>query len=332
MSATGAGGSWPLVAVLGGSGFVGGAVTAALARRPIRLRTVGRQPQAIPADAWADIEVRCADLTVRSELEAAVAGADAVVHLLMHTAGWREASGNAASERVNVGVMRDLVEVLQAGWAAGRPPTVLFAGSTSQVGLPDRVPIDGTEPDRPTTTYDRQKHAAEHLLKSATAAGVLRGVSLRLPTVYGDSPKGRLRGRGVVATMVRRAFAGEALTLWNDGTVERDLLYVHDAADAFLAALDHAGALAGRHWLLGTGRGERLGDVLRMIAELVSIHSGCPPVPVVTVAPPALATPTDMHSIVVDSSMFRTATGWRPRIPLRTALRRTVAAFDQPGG
>ncbi|WP_089157707.1 NAD-dependent epimerase/dehydratase family protein [Micromonospora sp. NBS 11-29] len=319
-----AGGGRPLVAVLGGSGFVGAAVVEALARRPIRLRTTGRRPQSVPPGAVADIEVSSADLTDRAALEAAVADADTVVHLLMHTAGWREADDDPDVERVNVGVMRDLVEILGE---SGRPTPVLFAGSTSQAGLPERMPLDESAPDRPTTAYDRQKHAAEQVLKAATAAGRVRGVSLRLPTVYGDSPRGSLNGRGVVSTMVRRAFVGQELTLWNDGTVERDLLYVHDAADAFVAGIDHADALAGRHWLLGTGCGVPLGDVLRTVADLVGDRLGRPPVPVVCVPPPDLATDTDMHSVAIDSSRFRAATGWRPRVPLDVALRRCVDAF-----
>nr|WP_232343980.1 NAD-dependent epimerase/dehydratase family protein [Actinoplanes awajinensis] len=327
-----AGADRPLVVVLGGSGFVGAAVVEALARRPIRLRTAGRRPQSAPAGAVAQIEVRSADLTARRELEAVVAGADAVIHLLMHTAGWREAASDPASERVNVGVARDLVGVLRERRGTAPPPTVVFAGSTSQAGVPQRLPLDGSEPDRPTTTYDRQKHAAEQVFKAATAAGSVRGVSLRLPTVYGDSPRGRLTGRGVVSTMVRKAFAGEELTLWNDGTVQRDLLYVHDAADAFLAGLDHVDLLAGGHWPLGTGRGVPLGDVLRTIADLVAARSGRPPVPVVCVPPPDVATATDMHSIVIDASGFRAATGWRPRVPLHTALRRCVDAFARDAG
>jgi nucleoside-diphosphate-sugar epimerase len=329
VNAAGPGGDWPLIAVLGGSGFIGAAVVEALARRPIRLRTAGRRPQPVPTGAVAEVEVLCADLTARDGLEAAVAGADTVVHLLMHTADWREAAGNPAAERVNVGVMRDLVELLGQ---SRRPPAVLFAGSTSQAGLPERMPLDGTEPDRPTTAYDLQKQAAEQVLKAATAAGLIRGVSLRLPTVYGDSPQGRLNGRGVVSTMVRKAFAGEELTLWNDGTVERDLLYVHDAAGAFLAGIDHADVLAGRHWLIGTGRGVPLGDVLRTIADLVGARLRRSPVPVVCVPPPDLATATDMHSAVIDSSRFRAATNWRPRVPLHTALRRCVEAFDENAG
>lgn len=304
----------PLITVLGASGFVGSAVLAALAERPVTVRAVARRPAAVSSTGRADFETRTADLTVPGNLSAAVAGADAVVNLVLDAAGWRGADP-FASARVNVGVMRDLLDCLRAS-PRRRPPVVAFAGSVSQVGLVFKTPIDGTEPDRPQTVYDRQKQAAENLLKRASRAGVVRGLSLRLPTVFG----GGGADRGVLATMARRALAGESIDMWHDGTVERDLLHVRDVADAFVAALDHADSLTGRHWLLGRGRSEPIGEVFRTIAELASAHTGRPPVPVVSVPPPAGAPRTDFASVAVDATAFRSVTGWRPRLPLREAL------------
>jgi nucleoside-diphosphate-sugar epimerase len=331
-------GSRPLVVVLGASGFVGSAVTAALAGRPVRLRTVARRRAAVPAGAVAEIESVGVDLTVGGAVGEAVAGADAVIHLVLHSGGWRGADQDPDSERTNVGVVRELVRALRG---SRRPrPVVVFAGSTSQVGLPPRLPIDGTEVDHPVTAYDRQKQAAEKLLLAATAGGSLRGVSLRLPTIFGPVPTpAAVEGhptvttpaRGVVAAMARQALAGQPLTMWADGAIERDLLYVDDAAEAFATALSRADDLAGRHWLLGTGNGVRLRDLFPMIAELVAEHTGQPAVPVVSAPPPPGAAPTDGHSVVVDSSAFRSATGWRSTVPLREGLRRTVTALAASG-
>lgn len=79
--------------------------------------------------------------------------------------------------------------------------------------------------------------------------------------------------------------------MWHDGTVRRDLVHVEDIASAFAAALAHPDALAGRHWLLGAGRGDALGDVFRLIAGITSEHTGAPPVEVTSVQ--ALARPRD---------------------------------------
>ncbi|WP_051796983.1 NAD-dependent epimerase/dehydratase family protein [Catenuloplanes japonicus] len=319
----------PLIAVLGAAGFVGSAVLAALADRPVTVRAVSRRPAAVPAAGVAGFEVVTADLTREGEVAAAVDGAHAVINLVLDTSGWRGADGNGAAERVIVGVVRDLADA--AARARSDAPVVVFAGSASQVGRPRRLPVDGTEPDRPETVYDRQKLVAEALLDRATADGVVRGVTLRLPTVFGAARPGGGADRGVVSTMIRRAFAGEPLTMWHDGTVRRELLHVDDVADAFVAAIGHADTLSGRHWPLGDRHGEPVGDLFRTIAALVAAATGRPPVPVVSVPPPAAARPSDFHSMVVDASAFTAVTGWRPRVSLPEGLRRTVRELGRAG-
>jgi nucleoside-diphosphate-sugar epimerase len=310
----------PLVVVLGASGYIGSAVTAALATRPIRLRAVGRTTPAIPDNATADITTHTADLTDPESVAAAVKDADAVMHLVARTSGWREPGAEAQGERVNVGVMKDVLAAL--GEQAGKP-IVIYAGSTSQVGLPPTTRLDGTEPDHPETPFDRQKLAAERLL---LAEDGIRGISLRMPTAYGHSPTTGSVGNGVLTFMARRALAGEQITMWHDGTVRRDLLHVSDAAAAFVAALDHADALSGRFWLVGTGVGTPLGDVFRTISGLAAQHTGNGPVPVVSVPPPGAVSEADLRSVSVDATPFRTLTGWRPAADLTEALRATVAA------
>ncbi|GAA2246673.1 hypothetical protein GCM10010232_37370 [Streptomyces amakusaensis] len=318
----------PLVVVLGASGVVGTAVVAALTRRRVRLRAVARRRPMAPAGPHraVEVELRAADLTDPGELAEAVRGAHAVVNLVKHDGGWRAAEQDPGSERANVGVMRGLLAGLRADAVSGPPPAVVFSATVSQLGVPGPGPMLGSEPDRPVTAYDRQKLAAERLLKEATAEGLVRGVSLRLPTVFGEVPHSPSADQGVVSAMARRALAGQELTMWHDGTVLRELIHVTDVADAVTAALDHADALAGAHWLLGADRSVPLGEVLALVARAAAEHTGRPPVPVVRVTPPADAPEIDFTSVTVDSTPFRNVTGWRPRVPLRTAVKRTVAA------
>lgn len=269
-----------------------------------------------------------ADLTDREQLADAVADADVVLHLAKHSGNWREAGRDpAVSERVNVGVMRTLVDVLGTRPVARPAPLVVLAAASSQIGRPPERPMDGSEPDHPETEYDRQKLAAEHILKAATADGTVRGVSLRVATAFGHSPLSDVTDTGVVTTMMRRALADRPLTMWNDGTVVRDLSYVEDVAAAFLAALDRPDDLVGRHWLVGGGRHDRLGDVFRTVAESVAAHTGRPPVPVVSVHPPAESQVTDFWSVFIDTAPFESASGWSARTPLREGVDRTVAAL-----
>lgn len=312
------------VVVLGASGFIGSAVTAAFSRQAVRLRAVSRRPIPVPSAGLAAIETVAADVTDREQLRAAVAGADVVIDLVLQSGGWRAADLDpAGSDRVNVQAMRDLVDIV--GDPTGEaPPIVLYAGAVSQVGLPPDRPLDGSEMDRPVTTYDRHKLEAERVLADATKRGVVRGATLRLPTVYGASETGAV-DNGVVSMMARRALEGAPITMWHDGSVRRDVLHVDDVVSAFGAAADRIDAVAGRHWLIGSGRSTPLGEIFRIVADAAAHQNGWPPVAVTSVAPPDDALVTDFHSIAIDIAPFRSRTGWRPQVSLRDGIGRTVA-------
>ncbi len=304
------------VVILGASGFVGSAVLRAFAARPGQVRAVARRPVPVPAATVADVEVLTTDLTEPGAMAAAIDGADLVVHAVAYIAGastWRVGAGDTAAERINAGLAEDL--------AAAAPPglRVVYTGSTVQAGIPRAEVIDGSEPDEPAGEYGRHKLRAE----GALLAGELTATSVRLPTVFGYAPDSTAKDRGVVSSMIRRALAGEPLTMWHDGTVRRDLVYIGDVAAAICAAADHIDELAGRHWLLGTGVGAPLGEVFRTVADLAGAHTGVT-VPVVSVPPPDYADPNDFRSVTVDASAFRAVTGWAPAVSRDEALRRTV--------
>jgi nucleoside-diphosphate-sugar epimerase len=261
------------------------------------------------------------DLTDPAFAERAVDGADLVFHLICHRSpggSWQAVAGDPVAEAVNVGTVRTVVAALERGNDRGRAqgrPTVVLAGSSSQ---PERPGSPGASP------YDRHKSLAEGLLDRADAAGVLRAVTLRLSTVYGPAGAPPARDHGVVSAMVRRALAGEALTVWGDGSVLRDLLHVRDAARAFEAAGERPDALRGLRPVVGSGRPVRLDELFGRIARLVAEATGQPPVPVVRVPPPEGASAADRASALADPAEFGEAGGWSPRVGLTEGLRDTV--------
>jgi UDP-glucose 4-epimerase len=87
-----------------------------------------------------------------------------------------------------------------------------------------------------------------------------------------------------------------------DGTAVRDYLHVLDAADAFVAALEHGGPGGARRYNVGSGRGASVLDVVAA-AERVTGR----PVPVVH--RPAAAEPA---ALVCDPTRARTELGWQP--------------------
>lgn len=302
-------GDRPLVVVLGAAGFVGAAVTAELVSRPARLRlVVHERPLRLPPSTTG-IEVRTADLTRAHDVRQAIAGADAVIHVAAQIGGqasWRVPG--RASERLAAGLIGTVADAV-------RDPLVFVLASTAQLSAGQHA-----------GAYAGHKAAAEACLSEATANGSLRGITVRLPTVYGRSPLTGSAGRGVFAAMARKAVAGEPITMWHDGSVRRDLLHVTDVGRAFAAALDHADRLSGGCWTVGTGTSSRLGDVFRHLAGLVAARTGAPAVPVVSVPAPDWADAGDFADAHVDPVPFASATGWAAGVALEPGLVTVVDA------
>ncbi|WP_298455186.1 NAD(P)-dependent oxidoreductase [uncultured Cellulomonas sp.] len=304
------------VAVLGGSGLLGSAVCRRFADAGRPVRAVSRSGWGVPGGGVHGVR---ADVTRRAELEAALIGAHTVVVAVSHRAagaqGWRV--DGTGPER---GVYVDVCEHL-AYWAGRqrRPVVLLHAGSSSQSG------------GSPTTAYDALKSRGEALVLGASSGGV-DAVGLRLSTLYGQRPG--TPDTGVVATMIRTALRGEPLSVWADGAMTRDLLWADDAAEAFLAAAAHAGALAGRPWTVGHGRAHAVADIAATVAREVAAATGRTPVPVRRTDPPPWATGHDLTGHVADPADFVRATGWRPRTTWHDGVRRLVdvlAARTLPG-
>ena len=305
------------VTVLGAGGYLGTAAVAALSRLPVTLRLVGRS---LPAAGRPAHEVRRLRLDQPGAVARAVEGSDVVIHLVADLGGsgaWRE--DRAGAQSVDVGVLRDLIEFADA--RPGEPLGVIFASTTA-------LNVASANP----TAYERHKRQAELLVRQGTADGVLRGTSLRLPTLYGVSTAGGGAGRGAINALIRQAQHGGPVTLWGDGRNRRNLLHVDDAADAFTAALGTLDRLAGRSWDIGAESGLTLKDLAATLVDLVAAVSGEPAVPLVSVHPPTQAAAHDLCDAVVDPRPFMAVTGWRPIRPLHAALNdtiRTLAATQE---
>jgi len=95
--------------------------------------------------------------------------------------------------------------------------------------------------------YIISKMAGADLVEHYRQEFGIRGVSLRLPAVYGHGPhteifidtKRHVTGFKIFLT---RALAGETIEVWGDWSKGRDLVYVKDVVGAFIGALDNKDA------------------------------------------------------------------------------------------
>lgn len=316
------------VVVTGARGYIGSALAQRLSAQGYDLRLVSRPSDEKPGGVLKADYVQ-ADLRDEGVWSKIIAGAAAIVHLSSRTDLRSAESDPAGDENINVEPIRALV---RAAEKAGAPVKVVFASTVTIVGNQNANPVDERTPDRPCSVYDRHKLACETLLREATARGVLRACSLRLSNVYGFGRSSVNSNRGILNAMMKRAAAGEALSIYGDGAYIRDFTHLDDVVAAFAAAVASDNVGDGRHFVIATGEGHSLVEAFGMVADEALARTGHRP-EICHVPEPADLQPIERRNFIGDSRLFRAATGWQPRFSLKAGISdyftRAAAAAQQ---
>jgi NADH dehydrogenase len=211
-----------VITVFGGSGFIGRYLVQCLARRGWLVRVAVRHPDAAlflkPFGDVGQITPVAASLRHTGSVQAAVAGADAVVNLvgILHQRG------------------RQRFDAIHAGGAR----TVAEAATAAGAGRLVQMSALGADPASPAD-YARSKAAGE-----AAAAAAFPGATIVRPSVV-FGPEDDFFNR--FAAMARFS---PALPLVGGGTTRFQPVYVGDVAEAMARMLDDDGT-RGRTYELG---------------------------------------------------------------------------------
>ena len=316
--------------VTGSSGFLASALIARLSDVDCRICCASRSNAPFPSmrGASAALERVTGDIRERRFWTQALPDMHFVFHFAAQTSVYTADQNTADDWAANVLPMVRLLETCQEhGWRPG----ILFAGSVTQGGLPVTLPVDEAHPDRPVTIYDFHKLLAEWYLEHYVRTGRARGTTLRLANLYGPGPASSRPDRGILNQMMHRAWRGEWLPLYGDGTQLRDYLFISDAVDAFLLAAVHLDTIDGEHFVLGSGQGHTLAQAFKLVADRVAAATGRQ-VPIHHIEPPRALSEIEARDFVADVSRFRSATGWMPRVTLAQGIDLTLESFGGEHG
>ncbi len=307
--------------VTGAGGYVAGALVPALLAQGCRvLRLSSRELP--PLVGVTDIR---GDVRDTERWSGPLLEADIVFHLAGETSAYAAAADPLAGVKSNV---LPIVHMTQAFASVGRRPVVLLAGTVTVLGSPEILPADDDTPARPLSFYDVHKLMAEAHLAQAVRSGQVRGCTLRLANVYGIGPQ--IQGasdRGILDRMVRKALAGETVTIYGDGSQMRDYVHLDDVVSAFMAAASCPAAWDGDVMMVASGEGHSLSQAFCLAAQRVTVATGRVPVPVSYVPWPASALPFEFRNFVGHPTRLAALTGWAPKVRLQDGLDRSVASL-----
>jgi CDP-paratose 2-epimerase len=319
------------VLITGGAGFIGTNLASRLLATGHRVRIVDslgrpgveRNVQWLSAQYPSTLDVEIGDVRDANLLARVVPDASQIFHLAAQVAVTSSLESPLHDFEVNA---RGTLQLLEAVRRAGHHPPVLFTSTNKVYGALRDVPLrrtarryepsddeqraTGIDESRPLdfhSPYGCSKGCADqYVLDYARCYGV-RSVVFRMSCIYGPHQQGT-EDQGWVAHFLLRARAGQPITIYGDGLQVRDVLHVDDLLDAFGLAMQNIAALQGQAFNIGGGADNTMS--LLEVLDLLNERHGL--APRALFAEPRMG---DQRYFVADTSRFREATGWTPRVP-----------------
>ena len=263
-----------------------------------------------------------ADVRDSAAIQKAVAQASRVFHLAAQVAVTTSFTDPRGDFETNVLGTLNLLEAVRK---LETPPPLVYTSTNKVYGGLYDVPLElsgtryepagsalresGIDETRPLdfcTPYGCSKGAADqYVLDYARSFGIPACV-FRMSCIYGPHQFGT-EDQGWVAHFLIRALERQPLTIYGDGYQVRDILYVDDLVDALVRASEDMHVVTGQAFNIGGGpeRTVSLHELLEMFHDL---DCGCP----------AIAYDAtrggDQRYYVSNTSKFRDATGWSPKV------------------
>jgi len=310
--------------ITGGLGLIGSAIARRLVALGAEVLLVdsmipeyGGNPANI-ADIRDRVSVNIADIRGGYALRHLLAGQDFLFNLAAQTSHLDSMSAPEEDLAINCTAQLQLLEACRA---VNPGIAIVHAGTRQIYGRPGYLPVDERHPLRPVDVNGVNKMAGEayHLLYHDVYG--IKARSLRLTNIYGPGMRIKDGRQTFLGIWLRRVIEGEPFEVWG-GEQRRDLLYVDDAAEAFLRAAitEEAEGAA-----LNVGGNEPVS--LIALAEAIIEANGGGGYDIREFPPERKR--IDVGDFLTNDQRFRTLSGWRPRYCLADGLRRSLDYYRE---
>jgi UDP-glucose 4-epimerase len=297
--------------ITGGNGFIGTHLVDLLLENGHEVRVLDRYPSRF-REALPNVEYLVGDLGNHGEMENAVKDVDWVFHLAYTTLPQTSNDDPVYDIRSNV---VDTVQLLTECSKAKVKKVIFISSGGTVYGIPQTTPIKENHPNEPICSYGITKLTIEKYLNLFHEIHGLEYVVARLSNPYGELQNPNAK-QGAIGVFLGHAARGETITIWGDGEVVRDYLYIRDTVEALLAAALYQpeNKKSPRVFNISSGIGRSLNDLIAAIKQVAG--------PEVKVEyTPARA--VDVPANVLDNALARQHLDWEPQVGLTEGIEKS---------
>jgi UDP-glucose 4-epimerase len=203
--------------------------------------------------------------------------------------------------------LTDSVALFHACVLQGVKKIVFMSSGGTVYGIPKHLPVQEDAPTNPICSYGIVKLTIEKYLLAFAQTYGIDAVIVRPANPFGErqAPDGN---QGVIPIFMRKIRNNETISLWGDGQIIRDFIYVTDVARfCVLSALHECSGV----FNLGSGKGISLSDLVMLLSKHLGIRAD------VCVQP---ARRLDVPAIVLNCTRAKERLNWEPQISLNEGL------------
>jgi UDP-glucose 4-epimerase len=312
------------ILVTGGLGFIG----SNLARRLVELRAEVLLVDSLIPEYGGNlfnisgiedrVQVNISDVRDEQSMRYLLQGKDYLFNLAGQTSHMDSMQDPYTDLEINC---RAQLSILEACRKYNPGIKIVFASTRQIYGKPEYLPVNEKHLLRPVDVNGINKMAGEwyHILYNNVYG--IRACALRLTNTIGPRMRVKDARQTFLGIWIRLLVEGKPFEVW-DGQQVRDFTYVDDAVEAFLLAAASEEA-NGQVFNLGGDGVISLKDLAELLIEVNGGGEG-----VVRSFPPDRKR-IDIGDYYADFSHVLSVLGWKPQVPLREGLARTLAFYRE---
>ncbi len=299
------------VTILGSSGFIGRNLVHLLVSKNIKLRLVGRE-HPIYTSQKNSIEIKTGDITNDYFLEEVISGSDIVIHLA--SASFPGSPLDDPMTDVNLNLIPTL-KLIESCKKRGVGQLVYVSSGGAIYGKSKNIPIKEKDLALPISSYGVTKLAIENYLRLAALNSDLSVCILRVSNPYGKYQKIQ-KGQGLVDTIAYKIAHQQKITIWGDGNIVRDYIFVGDVVEAIYMVMNNT--LNYSCYNIGSGVGLSINQLLdkfrQTTNEVVDVQY-------------QLGRKVDVPVNILCTDKFKNRFGWRCKGGLEVEILKLIAYY-----
>lgn len=309
------------VLVTGAGGFIGSHLTERLASlganvtAMVHYNALGKQGWLDHSPVQSQVKIIAGDIADRDSVISVMRNCDVVFHLAALIAIPYSYHAPLSYVRTNV---EGTLNVLQAAREL-KVSRVIHTSTSETYGTAQYVPMDEKHPLQGQSPYAASKIGADKMAEAFHLSFGVPVVTVRPFNTFGP----RQSARAVIPTIISQCLAGAKTLKLGNTSPTRDMNYVSNTVDGFIAAAQAPKAV-GKTFNLGSSSEVSVGELAQRIVKIIGVQ-----IEIETDSIRTRPHGSEVERLFADARLAHELLGWSPAVGLGEGLERTVGWFRQ---